>query len=196
MKRAVAAGLVRLYPSRWRAEYGEELAEVLLLRPLGLGAVVNVAANAGRQQLRLQEPWLLVGVPLTLWVAISWTIMLTHPAYTMSRKGSPEIGVLVFCGAGLWTVVRHGYGGGRAAMKVAMLVAVPYLLLGLLTLTQIVRVDESPGGRYTFRLYGPPNYEAKLYRLFVESSILQIPCAGLLGWLGGLAGRVARRALH
>jgi hypothetical protein len=118
--------------------------------------------------------------------------MLTHPAYTMSRKGSPEIGVAVFCCSGLWTVVRRGYGGGRAAMKVAMLVAVPYLLLGLLTLTQVVRVDEGFGGVYTFRLYGPPNYEARLYRLFVESSILQIPFAGLLGWLGGLAGRVAR----
>jgi hypothetical protein len=192
VKRAIVAGLIRLYPSRWRAEYGEELAEVLMRRPLGPGAVLNVAANAGWQQLRTQEPWLLVGVPLTLWLVISWTIMLTHPEYTVSRKGSPEIGVAVFCGAGLWTVLRRGAGGGRAAMKVAMLVAVPYLLLGLLTLTQIVRVDGAPGGPFTFRLYGPPNYEARLYRLFVESSILQIPCAGLLGWLGGLVGRLAR----
>ena len=49
MKRLLVAGLVRLYPSRWRAEYGEELAEVLLRRPLGFGCVLNVAANAGWQ---------------------------------------------------------------------------------------------------------------------------------------------------
>ena len=192
----IVAGLVGLYPSRWRAEYGEELGDVLMKRPLGVGAIANVAANAGWQQFRMQEPWLIVGVPLTLWVAIAWAIMLTHP-YTMNRhSGSPEIGVAVFCGVGLWTVLRRGHGGGLAAIKVAMLVAVPYLLLGLLTLGKVVRVVEGPGDAVSFQLHGPVNYGTAVFQLFVESPILQIPFAGLLGWLGGLAGRVARRALH
>jgi hypothetical protein len=193
MKRLVVAGLVRLYPSRWRAEYGEELAGVLMRRPLGAGGVLNVAANAGWQQLQMQEPWLMVGVPATVWVAISLTILLTHP-YTLHRGLlSPGIGFAVFCGVGLWTVLARGFGGGLAAIKVAMLVALPYLLIGLLTLVQVVRVVEGPGQSISFRLSGPVTYRTAVFRLFVELPILQILFAGLVGCLGGLVGRVARR---
>jgi hypothetical protein len=189
MKRWVVGGLVRLYPSRWRAEYGEEFSDVLLRRPLGLRTLLDVIAGAARQQ----EPWVLVGAPLTLCVAIGWVMLLTHPAYALRQhSGSPGIGLAVFFGVGLWTVLRRGVGGGRAAMKVALLVSVPYLVLGLLTLAQVVRVVESPGGELSFRLSGPPSYTTSLFRLFVELPILQVPFAGVLGWLGGLAGRIAR----
>jgi hypothetical protein len=135
----------------------------------------------------------LIGAPLTLWVAIAWVVMLTDPEYALRRdSGSPGIGLAVFCGVGAWTVARRGSGGGRAAMKVAMLVALPYLLLGLLTLAQIVGVVEGPGGALSFRLAGPRAYNPYLFRLFFALPLLQIPFASLLGWFGGLAGRAAR----
>jgi hypothetical protein len=188
--------LVRLYPSRWRADYGEELADVLLRRPLGFGGVVNVAANALWQQLRLQEPWLLLGVPLMLSVIAGWMGLLTHPVYIPREGGrSPGLAVGLFFAVGFWTVLRSGGGGGRAAMKLSMLVSLPFFVVGLLVLAQYVRVVAGPGGTIGFRLGGPASYPygVDIFTRFVSNPVFQIPIVGLIGWCGGLGGRLARR---
>jgi hypothetical protein len=48
--------LVSAYPRSWRAEYGEELAEILAQRKLTPGVVGNVLWNAAVQQWRADEP--------------------------------------------------------------------------------------------------------------------------------------------
>jgi hypothetical protein len=192
MKRRLVAGLIRLYPSRWRVEFGDELADVLLRRPLRVGGVVNVAVNALRQQLRLQEPWLLMGVPLVLLLVARWIVLLTNATYIATENRSAGAAMGVFFAVGFWTVVRSGEGGGRAAMKLSMLVTVPFLVVGLLALAQIVRVVAGPGGSVSYRLFGPPSYHDAVGR-FLSAPLLQIPFAGLMGWCGGLAGRLARR---
>ena len=52
MKRRIIQKLLRLYPSRWRDEYGTELEDLLLAEPLQPAVVLNVIANALRQQAR------------------------------------------------------------------------------------------------------------------------------------------------
>jgi hypothetical protein len=196
MKRHLVAGLIRLYPSRWRADYGEELADVLLRRPLGFGAVANVAANALWQQLRLQEPWLLMGVPVLLWVVMRWIELLTHPVY-IAREGGGSLSVAVglLFAVGFWTTLRSGGCGGRAAMKLSMLATLPFVVVGLLVLAQYVRVVPGPGGGVGFRLDGPSTYPygVDIIGRFVFDPIVAIPICGLIGWCGGLTGRLARR---
>lgn len=194
MKRRLVAGLIRLYPSRWRVEFGEELADVLMRRPLGAGGVVNVAASAVWQQLRLQEPWLLLGVPLLFLVVARWIVLLASAVYiaTESRSGFGAIGL--FFAVGFWTVWRSGAGGGRAVMKLSMLVTLPFFVVGLLVLVQYVRVVASLDGAVSYRLYGPSTYNVDVVGRFMSAPVLQIPFAGLIGWCGGLAGRLARRA--
>ena len=52
MKRRIIQKLLRLYPSLWRDEYGTELEDLLLAEPLQPAVVLNVIANALRQQAR------------------------------------------------------------------------------------------------------------------------------------------------
>jgi hypothetical protein len=44
-----------LYPSQWRDEYGTELEDLLLAEPLQTAVVLNVIANALRQQVRISN---------------------------------------------------------------------------------------------------------------------------------------------
>jgi hypothetical protein len=142
--------------------------------------------------LRLQEPWLLMGVPLVLLLVARWIVLLTNATYIAPENRSAGVAMGVFLAVGFWTVLRSGEGGGRAAMKLSMLVTVPFLVVGLLALAQIVRVVAGPGGSVSYRLYGPPCYNDAVGR-FLSTPVLQIPFAGLMGWCGGLAGRLARR---
>jgi hypothetical protein len=196
MKVRLVAGLIRLYPSRWRAEYGEELTEVLMQRPLRPGAVLNVVCNAIWQQLRMQEPWLIVGAPLLVWAFAFWIVVLSAPVYATHIGGKPTwIGVVVFFGTGCWTVLRRGHGGGRAAMKLSMIVTLPFFVVGLLVLVHAMRVVIEPAGGIGFR-FGSSVGQGRGDELTIllVGPVLQIPYAGLIGWVGGLAGRVARRA--
>jgi hypothetical protein len=196
MKARFVAGLIRLYPSRWRAEYGEELAQVLLRRPLGTGGVLNVFCNAIWQQLRTQEPWLIVGAPLLVWAFVFWIVVLSAPAYAAHVGAKPTwVGLTVFFGTGYWTVVRRGHGGGLAAMKLSMLLTLPFLVFGLLVLVRVMRVVTESDGGIGFR-FGTSVDQGRddVLTIFLVGPLVQIPYAGLVGWLGGLAGRVVRRS--
>jgi hypothetical protein len=186
MKAQVVTALVRLYPAGWRAEYGEELAELLMRRPLGCGAAANVVANAVRQQWREQEPWLLIGAPLLVWMIAYLVLALVAPRHAKELAGKPTmVGVLIFFGVGFWTVWRKGEGGGRAAMKLSIILTLPVFLLGFLVMMQIL--PTGPVRPFV------GNGREDLVMLFV-APILQIPYAGLLGWVGGgVATRVTGR---
>ncbi len=190
MKRVLVAGLVRLYPSRWRDEYGEELADVLMRRPLGLGGVLNVAASAGWQQLRLQEPWLLMGVPLLILASWYWIVAFggTSPLDLRSDAETWWTAPAIFAAAGFWTRLRTGRGAGRAAIKVSVLATLPFFVVGLVWVAGF--------GQWLFGLtpfhQDQPVPDALV--LLLIAPILQIPFAGLIGWLGGQVGRLARTA--
>ena len=55
MKRRIIQKLLRLYPRQWRDEYGRELEDLLLVQPLQPAVVLNVIANALRQQVRISN---------------------------------------------------------------------------------------------------------------------------------------------
>jgi hypothetical protein len=196
MKDRLVAGLLRLYPSRWRADYGEELAEVLLRRPLGPWQVLNVVCHAVWQQLRMQEPWLIVGAPLLVWAFAFWIVVLSAPAYAAHVGGTPTWpGAVLFFGIGCWTALRRGHGGGRAAMKLSMMVTVPFFVVGLLVLVHAVGLVLEPAGAIGFRFGGPAGQDrGRVLTILLLGPILQLPYVALLGWCGGLAARVVRRA--
>jgi hypothetical protein len=185
MKRRVVAALIRLYPARWRDEYGEELAGILMDRPLGAGAAANVIANAVRQQWRTQAPWLLIGAPLLLWMAAYVILALLTPEHSRELAGKPTVlGVGIFFGAGFLTVWRTGHGGGRAAMGLSLFLSLPLYLLGFLVMIRVL-----PAGAAR-PIVGTGREDLVMLAI---APILQLPYAGLLGWLGGgVATRVAR----
>jgi hypothetical protein len=51
MKPGVARLLVRLYPSRWRDRFGDELQDLLEAEQFGFGVVIDVLGAAAREQL-------------------------------------------------------------------------------------------------------------------------------------------------
>src|SRR5262249_37275757 len=56
MKPAIVRRLLRLYPGKWRNEYGAELEELLFAVPLGPSVICNVVWNALGQQIRDLHP--------------------------------------------------------------------------------------------------------------------------------------------
>lgn len=133
MKRQLIETFLRLYPARWRAQYGAELEHVLSRRPLTPRAVFDVAASGAWQQLRLQEPWIVIGVPLAIWAGLVWTILILWGAPVRLRGGSPGgalFSTFVLLATGCWTGLRSGRGAGRAAMKVSLIATLPMFLVG------------------------------------------------------------------
>jgi hypothetical protein len=55
MKGSVIQKLLRLYPAKWRNEYGAELQDLLEREPLRFTVVLNVVSSALRQQLRFSN---------------------------------------------------------------------------------------------------------------------------------------------
>jgi hypothetical protein len=172
---------------------------VLSRRPIGVRAVINIVANACWQQLRTQEPWVIIAVPLFVWSLVVWSILVVSGNPVRLRGNPPASAVLatcVFLGTGFWTRLRSGRGGGRAAMKVSIVATLPIFLVGLLLLSGAARAIPGVNGVFSFFLSPsmPRSQDTDLLITLLAGPVLQIPFAGLIGWIGGLAGRVARRA--
>jgi hypothetical protein len=204
LKAKIVAALVGLYPRRWKREYGIEFGDVLMRGPLGPSAVLNIVWNALRRQLRLGEPWLIVGVP---WLLLNIYGHLCNILYPFPYAADPfsnsmatrAVASLIPFALGYWTVLRdptNGH-GGRAAMKCFLLIGWPTcalaILWGLGILSIIVLSPGDPpstfhehGFAYTF--YGHPRRPSDWQLLFWKP-FGDIPFAGVLGWLGGLAAR-------
>ncbi len=211
LKAKIVAALVGLYPRRWKREYGTEFADVLIRRPLVPSAVLNIVWNALRQQLRLGEPWLIVGLP---WLLLSiyghvWNILYPAP-YPAAYAADPvrplagrALAILLALGIGYWTVLRdptNGH-GGRAAMKFWLLIKSPACAIAILWGLGILRIitlgpGDLPttfhehGFAYTF--YAHLNRPTAWQFLF-WNPIGDLPFDGVLGWLGGLAARAQAR---
>jgi hypothetical protein len=210
LKVQIVAALVGLYPRRWKREYGTEFADVLIRRPLGPSAVLNIVWNALRQQLCVGEPWVIVGIP---WLLLNiyghlWNILYPVPYVAGADPSSRSLTPLaLFCllplAIGYWTVLRdpiNGH-GGRAAIKYFLLTYWPICALAILWSLGILRIivlgpGDSPstfhehGFAYTFYDHPgrPIDWQLLFWRPFGE-----LPFVGVLGWLGGLAARVRAR---
>jgi hypothetical protein len=187
MKRLLVSALIRLYPARWRAEYGAEFQEVLLRRPLGLRELLNVSANALRQQLRLGEPWLLLGVPFTA-LSIGGCLRIVEGMPFAARVhdrnfAGASIALAAFFAVGYWTMWRNGSRAGRAAIKFNLLAAAPYFLLGVAAEARLIPITTVDAGAS----------EAYWRGVLLTAPFFQAFVSGGVGWLGGKAARLVRR---
>jgi hypothetical protein len=104
MKESVIQKLLRLYPAKWRNEYGAELQDLLHREPLRLTVVLNVASSALRQQLRLSNhPAGLAGALARMTAGVAaifvlsmilspplWRLISVPMAKSLSQSGLPS----------------------------------------------------------------------------------------------------------
>jgi Sec-independent protein secretion pathway component TatC len=103
MKGSVIQKLLRLYPAKWRNEYGAELQELLYREPLRFSVILNIASSAVRQQLRFSNHpaglarWLAlmtagVGAVFVFSMIVSiplWSSITLPMAKALSQSGMP-----------------------------------------------------------------------------------------------------------
>jgi hypothetical protein len=164
MKRHFIQALLRLYPSQWRCEYGQELEDVLNRGPLNAHIAANVLWNGVRQRAAATEPWILLGV--------AWFLVSLLP-WVQQGHALPLLHLPLFLGLGFWTQLR----GGNPVTASLKLAAVGFVAasLGLLWLAP----------RYVFQAGSPSAWVAVLGATLAPTVIA--------GWLGGLAARAALR---
>ena len=150
MKKWIVETVLRLYPAAWRREYGPELKDMLLTRPLTAGIVGDVLQNGLRQRVRGGEPSTLVGLAMLLVVlnGFVWNIIAPAPYSNESitllqHPLGSNLYILLLLGCGCWTYLHHGgelSKSGRAAMKISFLAGIPVMLAAALMLLGILGV--------------------------------------------------------
>lgn len=198
MKQWMIAALLSLYPAAWRREYGPELIDILLSRPLTLGVIGDVLSNGLRQRVLVGEPSAILGLTL-MPVAAYW---LLQDQSIVSNQTS-RLYVLVLVGCGLWTHLRYGGAlsrSGIAAVKLSVIAGMPVMLAGLLMLSGIlelhamqdycwIRVSDSssPLRRIQTAMCPPAAWGVLVAPLF------SLPASWLWGLAGGALGRWVAR---
>lgn len=142
--------LLHFYPANWRREYGVELTDMLLARPLTVNIVSDVFRNALWQRLRACEISTLVGLAMLLVMlnGLAWNIIAPSPyggeaSMLLQSLWRSNLYVLLLVGCGLWTHLRHGGKldqSGLAAVKISFLAGIPVMLAGALMLSGVLGV--------------------------------------------------------
>jgi hypothetical protein len=188
------AVLVRLYPAAWRSEYGAELRDVLLARPLGPLTIADVLWNGLRLRAPAAEPSTILGVPLMLVImagliesgggAMLQPSSRTIPPVAVTVMTSPLlVYLLIFCGC--WTHLRYGGSArrsGLAAMRMGFIVGIPVMLAAMLMLS----------GRLELRAVGAHAPPLPAWAILI-SPMARLPECWIWGALGGLLGRQIAR---
>ena len=197
----IVAALLRLYPAAWRSEYGSELTDVLLARPLGARVMGDVLWNGFRQRGRAAEPSTILGL-ISMVVVLAGFVLgggsygRDGTALQSTWKILPTVAV-TFLAAGLfallqiicgcWTHLRHRgkvHRSGLAAMRTCLIGGIPFLLAALLMMFGVLDL-RVPGT--SLQLLSPA--------AMVIAPLSRLPDAWIWGALGGLLGkRIARRA--
>jgi len=223
IQKHIVTALLRIYPPDWRSEYGPELTDMLLSRPLSARVAGDVLRNGLRQRVRSAEASTLVGLGMMLLVfgglvwniaspspySYGWTTLLQDSSITLPRvvvkpfRSELYVLLLVLCGCA--TYLRHGGEASRpgwAAVKVSFLAGIPIILAGVLMLFGILNlVAVGPGDTMTtFQQHGFTYiyYDAQHQRPSIWSVLLSplfaLPQSWIWGAVGGGLGRwVARR---
>jgi len=150
MKHFIVRMLLRMYPDSWRREYGIELRDLLVARPLTVGTFGNVLRSGLWQRLRAAEISTLVGIGILLVMlnGFVWNII-APPRYGSGSSmllqyfWESNLYVEILVGCGLWTYLRYGgklSRSGRAAMRITFLAGVPSMLAGVLMLSGFLGV--------------------------------------------------------
>jgi hypothetical protein len=183
-KHRIVAALLRLYPASWRREYGAELEDLLLTRPLTAAVAADVVSNGLRQRLRAAEPATLLGLVILALVTGAFAYGadpvvrpsgITWPPLVVSwMNPSTELYVLLLVLCGAWTNLKYGGRIGRSAragVKVTFIGGIPVMIAGTLMLAGIGNARPSVG----FATLVAP--------------IFALPLSGIWGAVGGEVGR-------
>jgi hypothetical protein len=210
--------LLRLYPSAWRSEYGPELTDMLLARPLGANTIADVLWSGLRQPVRSVEPSTLFGLVMMLVIlsGFLWNIAAPRPygdasteLLQPSTKTLPTITVrplasepyvLLLVGCGCWMQLRRGgkvSQSGLAAMRICFIAGLPIMLAGILMLFGVLGlVVLGPGDTptpfhehgFTYTYYSAQHNPPAPLSVMV-SPLFRLPESWLWGTLGGWLGR-------
>ena len=217
MKQRIVTVLLGLYPAAWRSEYGPELSDVLLARPLGARIITDVLWNGLRQRVRNAGPSTLAGlaVMLVILTGIGWNIAAPQP-YGRDWTGllqpssmtlptiivkplASELYVLFLVGCGCWISLRGGetVSPGVAAMRISFIAGVPIMLAGALILFGVMDVVVlGPGDTpTTFHEHGfaytyySAERQAPSALAVLVSPLFRLPASWIWGTVGGGLGR-------
>jgi hypothetical protein len=225
LKLRMVTALVRLYPAAWRREYGPELTDMLLTRPLSPRIISDVLRNGLRQRIRTAAPSTLFGlaVMLVILTGFLWNIAgpppngrtltdvlrpssKTLPTVTVTPLAS-DIYVLMLVWCGCWTHLRDRgklSRSGVAAMRLCVIAGIPVMVAGVLMLFGILgTVVLEPGQTPTtfhehglaYTYYGAQHYPPTPLGVLV-SPLFRLPESWLWGVLGGVVGRWMTRLRH
>lgn len=127
---AIIRLLLAAYPSVWSAEYGRELAAILIRRPLSTRTLLNVLRGAGLQRWRYTAVWKSGGILLMLWLLLEMSVNSIHPLPPTSYRRIEYVAALLTIAIG-WRAENAGQSPSLTALKASLLGAVPeFLLLG------------------------------------------------------------------
>lgn len=201
--------LLTLYPEQWRQEYGDELSGLLEARPLRLQIFLNVGCGALVQHWHDGEPWFLVGVLcmsinlIQTLIYFSFGIPIDLEAALWGKQAfwSGVFSIAVLFTVGFWTALRSNKAGsrpGQAAIKTALVSSLFPLVVTVLTLVHAVPVIvvglNGAGHPFAF-VYRDSSSASHISLQFLAwvcfwSCLLNLPFAGLLGFLGGITGQL------
>jgi hypothetical protein len=191
--------LLRLYPTAWRAEYGDELIAILTARPLTPRIAADVAWNGFVQRARVAAPSTILGVAAMLFVlgnvVLSATVyrgafapmrptFMTFPTIAVWFLTS-EVYIVLMIVCGFWTQQRYGRGrkrSGWAAMRMSLIAGMPVVVVGLLFAAGAIDV------RFMTNSELRPSTLA-----LITAALSRVPESWLWGVLGGhIACKVGR----
>ena len=223
IKERFVSALLRIYPSHWRSEYGTELLDLLLTRPLTTSVAVDVVWNGARQRATSLELSTVMGVMAMLVIVVGFVqnitaplpyvggavtsllqpSMLTLPTLVVAPlKSNLYVLALVGCGCGTYLRSRGASSPGLAAMKVTLIAGLPVMVAAILMLTGVLGIAvigpaDSPTTfqqhGFTFTFYSTDRIVPSAWSVLV-SPFFGLPWSGLWGTVGGrIALQIARR---
>jgi hypothetical protein len=204
IKKQLVRSLVRLYPQFWRAEYGEELAQLLLSRPATTSVVGDVLLSATREHVRRDEPWKVCGALLLLWTTAGIVLHNLFSVSTVLFSYYNAIAECILIAAPLWTTMRQDDGIGAAisaAMKAILLGSLPTLPMFFLWMLGVINPltkTMNAAGQDVFTLTWFPLFSFQgtgtppgPFVLLLSFFALMPLTAASMGVLGLLLGRLA-----
>jgi hypothetical protein len=217
MRSRIVAFLLRLYPGSWVKEYGPELADMLLARPLTARVAGDVVWNAFWQRIRATDVATRAGFAMLLVSVAAFAANVAAPAPYEPQSNAPvpvlsevaqivqqplnsELYVLMLVALSCWITLRGGGSlprSGRAAMKASFIAGIPMMVAGALILLGVLNIAVvAPGDvpttfrehGFTLTYYDTRNDLPAPYVLLF-SPLFRLPGSFLWGVIGGLIGR-------
>jgi hypothetical protein len=208
-RHTIVRALVGLYPAAWRKEYGAELTDILMARPLSPRVVGDVSWNGLWQRARTTAPSTMLGLASMLfvlagfvvtptsyfheWLAVVRPTSKTLPTIEVTFLAS-EVYVLMLLGCGCWTHLRCGGTvrlAGVAGMKMSLIAGLPVMLGGvLIALGLLDMVFLAPGATAaTLSAHGAPSAA-----VMIAAPLFRLPESWLWAAIGAQIGRCISRA--